>query len=82
MDININNNKKKGFHKKNISYNPEISGIISIRPKSTKQCNHIKNGKKINFKIDINKSNNNNIINVNKNNNIIDNNKKIGEIKA
>ena len=81
MDININNNKKKGFHKKNISYNPEISGIISIRPKSTKQCNHIKNGKKINFKIDINKSNNN-IINVNKNNNIIDNNKKIGEIKA
>ena len=82
INININNNKKKGFHKKNISYNPEISGIISIRPKSTKQCNHIKNGKKINFKIDINKSNNNNIINVNKNNNIIDNNKKIGEIKA
>ena len=81
MDININNNKKKGFHKKNISYNPEISGMISIRPKSTKQCNHIKNGKKINFKIEINK-NNNNIINVNKNNNIIDNNKKIGEIKA
>ena len=81
MDININNNKKKGFHKKNISYNPEISGMISIRPKSTKQCNHLKNGKKINFKIEINK-NNNIIINVNKNNNIIDNNKKIGEIKA
>ena len=81
MDININNNKKKGFHKKNISYNPEISGMISIRPKSTKQCNHLKNGKKINFKIEINK-NNNIIITVNKNNNIIDNNKKIGEIKA
>ena len=71
MDININ--KKSGLHKKNMSFNPEISGLISMRPKSTKQFNHNKNGKKINFKIDINKEN---IINVNKNNNIENNNKK------
>ena len=80
MDINMNNNKKNGFHKKNGSYNPEISGIISTRPKSTKQMNHIKNGKagnKINFKVDTHK---NNIINVNKNNNKDINN--MGEIKV
>ena len=71
MDININ--KKTGLHKKNMSFNPEISGLISLRPKSTKQFNHNKNGKKINFKIDINKEN---VINVNKNNNIENNNKK------
>ena len=74
MDINLNNNKKNGFHKKNGSYNPDISGLISLRPKSTKQMNHNKNGKKINYKIDINK--NNNFINVNKNNNIDINNNK------
>ena len=80
MDINMNNNKKNGFHKKNGSYNPEISGIISTRPKSTKQMNHMKNGKagnKINFKVDTHKSN---IINVNKNNNKDINN--MGEIKV
>ena len=80
MDINMNNNKKNGFHKKNGSYNPEISGIISTRPKSTKQMNHTKNGKgsnKINFKVDTHK---NNIINVNKNNNKDINN--MGEIKV
>ena len=80
MDINMNNNKKNGFHKKNGSYNPEISGIISTRPKSTKQMNHMKNGKgsnKINFKVDTHK---NNIINVNKNNNKDINN--MGEIKV
>ena len=71
MDININ--KKSGLHKKNMNFNPEISGLISIRPKSTKQFNHNKNGKKINFKVDINKEN---VINVNKNNNIEINNKK------
>ena len=65
LKMDINNNIKMGFHKKNMSYNPEISGLISLRPKSTKQLNHTKNDKKINFKIDINKKN---IINVNKNN--------------
>ena len=56
-----------------MSFNSEVSGLISIRPKSTKQLNHNKTGKKINFKIDINKEN---VINVNKNNNIDNNNNK------
>jgi uncharacterized membrane protein YcaP (DUF421 family) len=56
-----------------MSFNYEVSGLISLRPKSTKQLNHNKNGKKINFKIDINKEN---LINVNKNNNIDNNNNK------
>ena len=73
LKMDINNNKKSGLHKKNMSFNPEITGLISIRPKSTKQFNHNKNGKKINFKIDINKENIINV-NVNKNNNNIDNN--------
>ena len=68
LKMNINNNiKKTGFHKKNIGYNSEIAGLISIRPKSTKQANQIKTGKRINYNMDNNK---NNIINVNKNNNI------------
>ena len=83
LKMDINNNIKIGFHKKNMSYNPEILGLISIRPKSSKQMNHIKKDK-INFKIDINKRN---MINVNKNNNInnIENNKtdkNTGESKA
>ena len=73
LKMDINNNKKSGLHKKNMSFNPEISGLISMRPKSTKQFNHNKNGKKINFKMDINKENIINV-NVNKNNNNIDNN--------
>ena len=73
LKMDINNNKKNGLHKKNMSFNPEISGLISMRPKSTKQFNHNKNGKKINFKMDINKENIINV-NVNKNNNNIDNN--------
>ena len=73
LKIDINNNKKSGLHKKNMSFNPEISGLISMRPKSTKQFNHNKNGKKIKFKMDINKENIINV-NVNKNNNNIDNN--------
>ena len=72
LKMDINNNKKNGLHKKNMSFNPEISGLISMRPKSTKQFNHNKNGKKINFKMDINKENIINV-NVNKNNNIDNN---------
>ena len=73
LKMDIINNKKSGIHKKHMSFNSEVSGLISIRPKSTKQLNHNKTGKKINFKIDINKEN---VINVNKNNNIDNNNNK------
>lgn len=54
LKINVNNNKKR-FHKKTMSFNREISGLISLRPKSTKQFNPNKNVEKnINFKIDKN----------------------------
>ena len=76
LKMDIINNKKSGIHKKHMSFNSEVSGLISIRPKSTKQLNHNKTGKKINFKIDINKEN---VINVNKNNNIDNNNNKAVE---
>ena len=47
--------KNLGYHKKNISYNPEISGIFSVRPKSTKQIMHLKNSNNIsNYKVEVN----------------------------
>jgi len=56
INVNLNESKNLGNHKKNISYNPEISGIFSVRPKSTKQISHIKNNS--NNKVEVNCSNN------------------------
>ena len=71
LNSNENKNKNIGYHKKNISYNPEISGNFSIRPKSTKQILHLKNKNNINnYKVEVNisshleynkKSNDNNV---------------------
>ena len=71
LNTNENKNKNIGYHKKNIAYNPEISGTFSVRPKSTKQILHLKNKNNINnYKVEVNisshleynkKSNDNNL---------------------
>ena len=55
VNLISNESKNLGYHKKNISYNPEISGIFSVRPKSTKQIMHLKNSNNIsNYKVEVN----------------------------
>ena len=55
--MNSNNNKGLGLHKKNMSFNPENNGFMSVRPKSTKQITHTKNNSNIaNYNIGINKA--------------------------
>ena len=58
VNLNSNDNKNLGCHKKNISYNPEISGIFSVRPKSTKQIMPPRNYNNSNYKVTVNISNN------------------------
>ena len=75
--MNSNDNKSLGLHKKNMSFNPENNGFMSVRPKSTKQIAHTKNNSNvINYNIGVNKGTSNvNItikkkeISVNKNSN-------------
>ena len=75
--MNLNDNKSLGLHKKNMSFNPENNGFMSVRPKSTKQITHTKNNSNvINYNIGVNKGTSNvNItikkkeISVNKNSN-------------
>ena len=57
--VNLNETKNLGCHKKNISYNPEISGVFSIRPKSSKQTIHVKkDNNNSSYKVTVNISNN------------------------
>ena len=58
--VNLNTNENKNFisHKKNISYNPEIGSIFSVRPKSSKQIMHVKNSFNNNYKVTVNISSN------------------------
>ena len=84
VNLNVNESKNFGCHKKNTSYNPEISGVFSVRPKSTKQIMHVKNNNPVNnnnYKVTVNISNNlrnfqNNKDNSNENKGNINYNKK------
>ena len=60
LNMNMNDSKNSGYHKKNMSYNPEIIEAFSTRPKSTKQIAHNKviNCEKANYKVAVNISNN------------------------
>ena len=81
INVNLNESKNIGNHKKNTSYNPEISGIFSVRPKSTKQISHTKNNS--NNKVEVNCSNNlKNNRNNNGNSNDYLNNKEISISKT
>jgi len=54
--INANENKNVVHHKKNVNFNPENNGYMSVRPKSTKQVQHMKNANNVgNYNIGINK---------------------------
>ena len=58
-NLNNNENKHLGCHKKTLSYNPEILNVYAARPKTTNQITHIKNSNNINnFKVSVNISNN------------------------
>ena len=65
--INTNDNKNLVHHKKNINFNPENNGYMSVRPKSTKQVVHMKNNNNVgNYNIGINKGTTNVNINIKK----------------
>ena len=54
--INSNDNKNLVHHKKNMNFNPENNGYMSVRPKSTKQAIHMKNNNNVgNYNIGISK---------------------------
>jgi hypothetical protein len=58
--MNSNDNKGLGLHKKNMSFNPENNGFLSVRPKSTKQITHTKNNNNVvNYNIGVNKGTSN-----------------------
>ena len=75
-NLNNNENKHLGCHKKTLSYNPEILNVYPVRPKSTKQIAHNKNNN--NFKVTVNISNNL----VNNQNNKVNNNENNGNINT
>ena len=51
-----NDNKNLVHHKKNMNFNPENNGYMSVRPKSTKQAIHMKNSNNVgNYNIGISK---------------------------
>ena len=60
LNMNMNDSKNLGYHKKHMSYNPEIVDTFATRPKSTKQVIHNKkiNYNKANYKVAVNISNN------------------------
>ena len=65
--INSNDNKNLVHHKKNVNFNPENNGYMSVRPKSTKQVVHMKNNNNVgSYNIGINKGTTNVNINIKK----------------
>ena len=54
--VNANDNKNLVQHKKNVNFNPENNGYMSVRPKSTKQISHMKKNNNVgNYNIGISK---------------------------